>query len=155
MHDCHCTCVRICFSLKVWFAPIFCKPLPTIVHTELEKGNKQGLYPYEFSPSMKILMSMVIWQACPFGTSDVRDYSILAPDLPLLPSTSPTDLPGHISASTRLRKKYDLSIHIYISWRKYFFCQNKSLIPDYGLDLLNKNKDWISSHEERGQKRDL
>ncbi len=38
-------------------------------------------------------------QACPFRTSDVRDYPILVPDLPLLPSTSPTDLPSHISGS--------------------------------------------------------
>ncbi len=54
-------------------------------------------------------------QACPFRASDVRDYPILVPDLPQMLSTSPTDLPSHISGSTRPTKNYDLSIHIYIS----------------------------------------
>ena len=54
-------------------------------------------------------------QACPFRASDVRDYQILVPDLPLLPSISPTDWPSHISGSTGPTKYYDLSIHIYIS----------------------------------------
>ncbi len=55
-----------------------------------------------------------IIQACPFRASDVRDYPILVTDLPLLPSTSPTDLLSHISSSTRPTKTHDPSIHIYI-----------------------------------------
>ena len=49
---------------------------------------------------------------------------ILSLGLLLLPSSSPSDLPGHIPASTELTKMYDLSISIYVSWQTYFFCQD-------------------------------
>ena len=62
-------------------------------------------------------------QAWAFRTSDVRDYSFLPPDLPIFPWTSPTDLQGHISASTDLRTKYDLSICIYVSRGIHSFYQ--------------------------------
>ncbi len=65
-----------------------------------------------------------VCQACPFRASDVRDYPILVPDLPLLHSISPTDLPSHISGSTGPTKCYDLSIHTYILWQSHFSSQN-------------------------------
>ncbi len=84
-------------------------------------------FPQEIFPSqwlihvcMRLLYNIQAWA---FRTSDVRDYSFLPPDLPILPWTSPTDLQGHISASTDLRTKYDLSICIYVSRGIHSFYQ--------------------------------
>ncbi len=142
-----------CFFCLVWKEIFYQIQRENALRKNQSKdGNNCTNYALELNLQNTHKIMQYTYQACPFGTSDVRDYSIWPPDLPLMPSTSPTDLPGHISASTRLRKKYDLSIHICILWQNYFFCQNKSLKPHYGVNLFIKNKDHISSFGERGGK---
>ncbi len=83
---------------------------------KLSEGWKKSVHSSRMSILVKL--SMQVWA---FYTSDAWDYSFLPSDLPILPWTSPSDSPGHISASTGPRPKYDTSICNFVSiFRKEF-----------------------------------